>query len=67
MDIKKIERAALGSGALAILTTEKDLARLGGSRPSMPWLALRIDVEITAGADILLGTLIKAAGEGVPR
>ena len=44
-DLRRIEGAAREAGARAILTTEKDLAKLAG-RTSLPVLAARIEPEL---------------------
>jgi tetraacyldisaccharide 4'-kinase len=52
-EIEKVEADAEKSGADAILTTEKDLARLAGVRTRLPNFALRIDLKITSGEELL--------------
>ena len=49
-DLATIERAAREAGASAIVTTEKDAARLGPAPFGLPLLVLRMSVEIEPAA-----------------
>jgi len=52
-DLLGAEAAARAGGAGILLTSEKDLPRLAGLEVTMPVLALRVEVRVTHGADVL--------------
>jgi tetraacyldisaccharide 4'-kinase len=56
--------AARESGADMILTTEKDAVRLSAWRPSVPLVALGIEVEVLSGGDALERALLRALDAG---
>jgi len=59
-DFARIDRAAEKFGAVAIITTEKDGARLGKERQTrLPVYALRIVLEVDRGKDTLIHLLSK--------
>lgn len=64
-DLARVQAAAREAGAEAIVTTEKDAVRMAGLEvraPDRPILALRVDLEITEGADALERLLMPWAG-----
>ncbi len=65
-DIRKSEREARASTADVILTTEKDLPRLGNLQLGLPVWALRVVIEIRRGERILLDALDKILGAARP-
>lgn len=53
-ELRKVEDAALKSGAEYIVTTEKDAVRLPGHfKARRRWLVLRVEVVVTAGGEKL--------------
>ena len=67
-DLRRIVAQAREFMAEALVTTEKDAARLAGTRLALPLLALRIELEVVRGGEsleaVLSGVLAKAASEG---
>jgi tetraacyldisaccharide 4'-kinase len=57
-DETAIALAAEASGAEIILTTEKDLARMSGFISPLPLFALRIELKLLSGVDVLKDALI---------
>jgi len=55
---------ARASGADMILTTEKDAVRLSAWRPTVPLVALGIEVEVLSGGDALERALLRALDAG---
>ena len=61
-DLARVEAAARVAGAELIVTTEKDAVRMPASASSWPILVLRVDLDITEGADSLERLLMPWAG-----
>jgi tetraacyldisaccharide 4'-kinase len=61
-DLARVDAVARGAGVELIVTTEKDAVRLPAGVSSWPILALRVDLEITEGADLLERLLMQWAG-----
>jgi tetraacyldisaccharide 4'-kinase len=61
-DLLRVEGAAREAGAELIVTTEKDAVRMPAGMASLPILALRVDLEITEGAETLERLLMRAVG-----
>jgi len=65
-ELKQLERSARAKGAEMLLTTEKDLARMGELKPDMPVRALEIEPDFFGQEDEILGLVIgKAKGKNV--
>jgi len=56
-DLARLEDAIEASGAAAVVTTEKDAVRLAEWCPSVPLVALGIELEVTRGEDSLARAL----------
>jgi tetraacyldisaccharide 4'-kinase len=52
-ELEQVVHRALAEKAELLLTTEKDLSRLLSLAPALPLLALRLDLEVVAGAEVL--------------
>jgi tetraacyldisaccharide 4'-kinase len=61
-DLAAVERAAREAVVESIVTTEKDAIRIPMGVASLPILVLRVDLEITEGADTLERLLMRAGG-----
>lgn len=59
-DLEAVEDEIRGSGARAVVTTEKDAVRLSAWRPPVPVYALGIELEVTRGERLLGMALEKA-------
>ena len=59
-DLEAVEDEIRGSGARAVVTTEKDAVRLSDWRPPVPVYALGIELEVTHGERLLGMALEKA-------
>lgn len=53
-DLRTIRSSANATGATAIVTTEKDLVRMGDLKSNLPLLALRVEVKLESGQSCLL-------------
>jgi len=60
-DLERIATAAQRAGANLLLTTEKDLVKLPSTVGDIPIRALAIGLQLTAGADLLVGLLDAAS------
>jgi tetraacyldisaccharide 4'-kinase len=61
-DLAGVEGVAREVGAESIVTTEKDAIRIPTGVASLPILALRVDLEITEGAEALERLLMRTGG-----
>jgi len=61
-DLARVDAAAREAGAELIVTTAKDAIRTPAGVSSRPVLVLRVDLEITEGADLLERLLMQWAG-----
>jgi tetraacyldisaccharide 4'-kinase len=52
-EILRAARIALARGASALICTEKDAVRLPSDVPAVPILALRVELEIAEGAEVI--------------
>lgn len=63
-DLLRVDAAAREAGAELIITTEKDAVRMPAGVSSWPNLVLRVELEITEGADWLERLLMPWTGGG---
>ena len=61
-DLARVAAVAREAGAELVVTTEKDAVRMPAGVSPWPILALRVDLEITEGADSLERLLVQWAG-----
>lgn len=66
-ELSQVRARAVSVGAETIVTTEKDMARLTPTKAEPQILALRIDVQISCGADLLHQRIFKAISSGAHR
>jgi tetraacyldisaccharide 4'-kinase len=66
-DVESLAAWSRGLGAELVLTTQKDLVKLRGARLGRaPLRALRIGLEIAAGADVMEGALARLLRGSLP-
>ena len=61
-DLARVDAAAREAGADLLVTTEKDAVRMPAGLSSWPVFVLRVDLEITEGADLLERLLMPLVG-----